>query len=74
MNAAEEQGRRATTQYSTIISSGYTNNIVAPIYLERRSHLCTAATAATQGENEPVHTLEETTYLLSLANTEHDDL
>lgn len=36
-------------KFSTIISSGYTNNIVALIYLESLSHLYTAATAATQG-------------------------
>lgn len=45
-NAAEERSRRATfynyQQHST-------NNIVALNYLERLSHLCTAATAATPG-------------------------
>lgn len=61
-------------KYSTVISSGYTNNIVALIYLERLSHLCTAATAAPKAEKEPAHTRQETTYLLSLADTVHDDL
>jgi len=59
---------------STIISSGYTNNIVAFIHLERLSHLAQRPQLLPKAEKETVHTREETTYLLSSANTEHDAL
>lgn len=72
MNAAEEPGRRATAQRFHNYQQQLHKQHCGSIYLESLSHLCTAATAATQAQNEHVHTLEKTSYLLSSADSEHD--
>lgn len=59
-------------KYSTIVSSGYTNNIVALITWSG-CHICAQQPQLLpKEENKCVHTLEKTSYPLSSANIDHD--